>query len=282
MIFAAGFALSRCGTAPSKPAPNASTSPASAPAPEPPRPAVITDRGSELVERAVAAMGGANAVDGIRSLEIHGKAKRIFPSGEEVPLTIGMQLLFPDRYRQTIELPTVTLTTVLAPEGAYTDMGDGPVILPEAQKTEFENGFRRNLLSLLRSRRSPGFRATALPPADRGDQVEVASGGVTAVLVLDRDSGRILQMRFTTAEGVRLSENVTDYSDWRTVAGLSYPFATATSAGGKPTNSVQLESLVVDGPLDPGVFQPKTAPVPAENTDPAPAPPVPTPTPAAG
>lgn len=261
-----------------------SGAPASVSAPKPapgaaPSAEVSADaRGRELVERAVAAMGGAKVVDGVKSLEIHGKAKRIFPSGEEVPITISMQMLYPDRYRQEIELPSVKLTTVIGPEGAYTDMGDGPILLPDPQRVEFESGFRRNLISLLRARTAPGFRAEAKGKNAAGnEEVEVTASPITVTLVLDPKSGRVLQMKHTSAEGIRLNENVTEYSDWRTVSGLTYPYATSTSTGGKPANTIQVETIAVDAPLDAALFRPKTAPVPAEGTDP----PVPAPIPAA-
>jgi hypothetical protein len=225
--------------------------------------------GRELVEKAVASMGGAKVVDGVRSLDMHGKAKRIFPSGEEVSLTIATAILFPDFYRQEVELPAVKLVTVLGPDGAYTDMGDGPVLLPDEQTSEMRQSYQRNLLTLLRARGKAGFHAIAkktdTQPAGTAQEVEVQAEGIEATLAIEKSSGRITRMVFQG--GMPRKENVTEYSDWRTVSGLTYPFATTTSAAGKPANSVQLESLVVDAPLDPALFHPQSAPVRADAQD---------------
>ncbi len=229
-------------------------------------------KGNALIQKAVDAMGGARAVDAVRSLDLHGKAKRVFPSGEEVSFAMRTSILFPGRFRQEVELPMVRLVTVLGPDGAYTDMGDGPVLLPEAQRMEFDQSYRRNLLAILRSRTAPDFRAVAKGSSDAGDDVEVQSSGIVVTLTIDRASGRILRLRFTSVLGTASKENVTEYSDWRKTSALTYPFAASTLTDGKPANGVVLDSVGVDSPLDPELFQPKTAPVPSDAPDPAPTP----------
>src|SRR5450432_1382532 len=170
-------------------------------------------KGRALVDRAVEAMGGAKAVDGVRSLDLKGKAKRTFPSGEEVSFAMRTSILFPGRYRQEVELPMVKLVTVLGPDGAYTDMGDGPVLLPEAQRIEFDQSYRRNLLAVLRARNAPGFRAVAKASTEAGDDVEVDASGVVVTLTIDRATGRIARLRFVSVLGPATKENVTEYTD---------------------------------------------------------------------
>jgi hypothetical protein len=178
-----------------------------------------------------------------------------------------------------------SLVTVWTPQGAFTDMGDGPVILPDAQKTAMEQGFRRNLVGLMKSRTMPGFRATAKGGAatSSGAQVElveVASQGHTTVLGIDAASGRVLLAKWEgrIGAGGEPGETVTEFSDFKAAGSLTYPYALSSSFAGTPTHSVQLESVAVNGAMDPSLFEPKGAPVPA---DPPAAPSTPAPTPAA-
>src|SRR5262245_3177288 len=110
------------------------------------------EKGAALIRKAIDAMGGAAVVDGIKTLELRGKATRKFPGGNAVDFSSTTYMLFPDQYRQDVTLPMRSLVTVWTPQGAFTDMGDGPVILPDAQRTAMEQGLRRNLVGLMKSR----------------------------------------------------------------------------------------------------------------------------------
>jgi hypothetical protein len=256
------------------------------------------EKGATLIRTAVDGMGGVAVVDGVKALELRGKATRMFPGGNNVDFASTTYLLFPDHYRQDVTLPMGSLVTVWSPQGAFTDMGDGPVILPDAQRTAMEQGFRRNLVGLMKARTMPGFRATAkgagtTSTGDAVELVEVASQGHTTILGIDAASGRILLAKWQgrIGAGGEPGETVTEFSDFKSVpgGGLIYPYALSSVFAGNPTHSVALESVVVNGALDPALFEPKGAPVPAEPAQapapaapPATAPVPPPPTPAAG
>jgi hypothetical protein len=251
------------------------------------------EKGMALIRKAVEGMGGAAAVDGVKTLELRGKATRKFPGGNNVDFASTTYLLFPDLYRQDVTLPMGSLVTVWSPQGAFTDMGDGPVILPDAQRTAMEQGFRRNLVGLMKARTSPGFRATAKGPGTTStgaavELVEVTSQGHTTTLGIDAASGRVLMAKWEgrIGAGGEPGETVTEFSDFKAVpGGLTYPYALSSVFAGNPTHSVALESVVVNGAMDPTLFEPKGAPVPAEPAQaptPSAPPAAPPPTPAAG
>jgi hypothetical protein len=279
--------LVSCGGPPAKSVPQAA--PASPPVAASPAPAASAASGSpqerkgrELIEHAVQAMGGAKTIDGIQSLELKGKAKRIFPGGQDVVFDSRMTILVSGSVRQELDLPFGKLVTVATPAGAFTDIGDGPVLLPDAQREELESSFRRNLIVLLQARSRPDFRATAKGPAAFADgpaeQVEILSRGVEASLAIDAATGRIRAIRHLAVFGQAAGgkENVTKFSDYRTVKGLSYPFTAASTTGGEPSYSMQLETVAINEAVDPSIFEPKGNPVapdaPAMEPSPSPSP----------
>jgi hypothetical protein len=230
-------------------------------------------------------MGGANAVDGVRTLELKGNAKRIFPGGQETKFQSSTTIQLSGAVRQDLDLAFGRLTTVWTPQGAFTDMGSGPVLLPDVQRAELEAGFRRNLVALLQTRKQPDFHAF-----DRGEvtvggvsatEVEVHSAGQATTLAIDRASGRILRTRSVSPMEARSGkrETVTEYSDYRKVDGLTYPFSATTSLGGQPAAAIQLESVRLNGPVEAALFEPSTAPVPAEGPEETSPTPAATPTP---
>jgi hypothetical protein len=230
------------------------------------------EKGMALIRKAVDGMGGTGVVDGVKTLELRGKATRKFPGGNSVDFNSTTYLAFPDRYRSDVQLPMGSLVTVWTPEGAFTDMGDGPVKLPDVQTTAMEQGFRRNLVGLLKARTSPGFVATAKGPGKTPagaavELVEVRSGGHTTVLGIDPASGRILSTSWSgrIGAGGEPGETVSEFTDFRAGSdGLIYPYALTSTFAGTPTHSVVLESVLVNATIDPALFEPKGVPVSAE------------------
>lgn len=230
-------------------------------------------------------MGGADAVDGVRTLELKGHARRIFPGGQETKFESTTTILFPAAIRQDLDLAFGRLTTVWTSQGAFTDMGNGPVLLPDLQRTELEAGFHRNLIAMLQARQQSDFHAFDRGPVTVGstaaEEVEIHSGGQATTLAIDRDNGRILSMRSVSPMEARSGkrETVTVFSDYREVDHLRYPFKTSSALGGEPAAAVELETMRVNSPVEASFFEPSAAPVsPEAPAEPAPAP-SPTPTP---
>ncbi len=220
-------------------------------------------------------MGGAAAIDGVKSLELVGKTKRIFPGGQETDFTSDATILMSGALRQELTLSFGKLTTVWTPRGAFTDMGDGPVLLPDVQSKELAKAFRRNLIGLLQGRKAPGFRAAALGPtapmpgSPSAERVQISNGTEEVVVEIDPASGRIRAIRYKPeiVGGQEPKESLTEYSDYRRSGPIQYPYSTRTLVGGQVAQVSELEKVTVNGPVDESTFEPKTAPVPAEGAN---------------
>lgn len=230
------------------PAPKAATAEASA-------------KGRALIEKAVEAAGGASKIDGLKSYQETGLATRRTRDGV-AEMKNSLTWVFPDRVRQERTFaPDMTLATVVTPGEAFFVMRGASPMLDE-QRAAFEKQFKRGLLAVLRARRGEGFRAAAVGAGKSGEasveQVEVAFDGLLLTLGIEPSTGRILSLAFRgRGPGGVFGEIVENFSDYRTVDGLSLPFKVTGTFNGvaDPLQSYRVESLVINGDVSPALFE---------------------------
>ena len=124
----------------------------------------------------------------------------------------------------------------------------------------------RHLISLLRARGNAGFSAAALPAATIDgtavDRVRIKNGSVDMTVNLEKKSGQVHSVTFT---GRNIEAEIGEYtlvlSDYRDVNGLRLPFSERALFNGAPDAflSRTLQSIEVNAPLDPALFQPPAA-----------------------
>ncbi len=214
-------------------------------------------RGWKIVVHALEGMGGAAAVDAVRSMELRGRSLRTGLDGRPVEVKTTTRILFPDRYRQDIETPTGALSVVIGPGGAFlVAPGDEGAPrgtpLPPEQRREVEISVMRNPLALLKTRRDQTFEAIFGGEEEVGGRpvelVQVLSGGVSTLLSVERETGRVVRLRFDALEVL--------YSDFRPSGRLVYPFAAEGRSEGKTTMTTSLETILVNGAMPPSLFEP--------------------------
>jgi zinc protease len=215
-------------------------------------------RAGELLDRAVAAMGGAAAVDRVASLALTGTVEQKTPQGP-MEIAVAETYVFPDRYRQEVTLPFGTMTMAITGESGFAVTPQGVVDLPESQLATIRQNAARNVLGLLKARNDPGMVATALPAGELDgaplERLQVEVGGQVTVVGLDPETGRIRQLSYQgTAGGGAPGEVVQTFSDWRPVGDLEYPFAFVGSFEGEEVQRVAFDEVVVDGEIDESQF----------------------------
>ncbi len=222
----------------------------------------------KLVDKAVAAMGGPAVVDGVRSLVLASKQQQRSPLGE-YPATVTTTVLYPASVRRDVTLPGGTISTVLTPEAAWITGFLGTFPMEKADREQFEAGAMRLPLTLLKSRYGRLFRASypgPFLPGTPGDPLIVKIGSEETQLSLDPE-GRIVQIVWTGPSPVDPAKKVwirVNYSDFRTVDGLTYPFASTGWVADEKVSTSQLESIRVNAEIDSELFaKPAPAPTPA-------------------
>lgn len=191
-------------------------------------------RGTELVELALKGFGGADKVDGLRSLQV--VSTWVYGQGKnETVAKHNVIWSAPDLFR---------VEDVFNSTYGYT-LNDKQSIQIEGKKhwslapSLYAVGHRQMLrepLILLTQRKQPGFVAIA-----RGKEtldgvavelVDVALNGATSTWYVESSTGRILEVAYV-AQRTKNGLNVVKYSDFRDVSGLTLPFATSDSFNGK-------------------------------------------------
>ena len=240
-----------------------------APAPEPMAASTAaTAKARQLLDRAVAAMGGAGRIDGLSSYAESYSQVQARPQGEATVATKTIWS-FPDRVRQerTIAMQgkAISSATILSPQGMWFVSGQGePYPIRPAARPSLEQDFGRNPVALLRHRRDPDFKASALGPGSVGDStvenVRVRAGSVDVTLGIGA-SGRIHSSTFQdrNAEG-EVGTRTLVYSDFRAVEGMQLPYGIRATFNGAPDpqQSMTLDAIALNAATDPALFAPNS------------------------
>jgi YHS domain-containing protein len=218
-------------------------------------------RGRELLEKAVAAVGGAARLDGLRSYQERATTGAPARAGAAEVKT-ALFVSFPDRVRYERALSFGTLATVLTPADAFETTPRMTGALIEEQRAAFRRQFALRLVPLLRARRESGFAAASAGAGQAGgaavELVDVHFGGQSARLGIEPATGRVLSLTFRgRGPGGDFGEIVQTFSDFRAAGGLSLPFKTAATFNGEadPARSVTVEEIVLDAEVAPALFE---------------------------
>ncbi len=228
--------------------------------------AAAAAEGQKLVERALAAMGGAANVDALTSYIESMTQVQNRPQGE-VTVTTKTMWSFPDRVRQertmALQGKTMASATVLAPQGMWFLAGQGQVYpMRAASRPSLEQDFGRNPVVLLHGRTSRAFTPVSIGKAAVDgvavDNLRIVNGPIDVTLALD-PSGRIHSATYQDRNNDgEYGTFVITYSDFRQVGGLQLPHSTKATFNGQPypAQTAILDAIAINTPLDPSLFAP--------------------------
>jgi YHS domain-containing protein len=238
-------------------------------------PAVATPealkRGQALIDKAVAAMGGAAKIDGLSSFREKSVSPQTRgPMGEtEVKVNLDLLIAFPDRIRFALSMPdyddpsvTIQPVSVILPGEAFVITRSGVRPSPDAARADQERQIQRKPLSILRARNGAGFKVAAIGPGKAGEteleNVAVEFQGARYTLGIDPATGRILRLSYKRRgpQGT-YGEFIHAFSDFRSVDGLTLPFKVDATFDGQPwkNQSSTIETIVINGAIDPALFE---------------------------
>ena len=269
----AAAAAAQSPAPPASPAAPAAPPTAASPSPVPPPftpSAPDPARGAELVKKAVAAHGGAAAIDGIQRIEFSGFSGRTMQGQEPIEMASHTQMVIPSLYRNELVTQAGPIATLLNREGAFVLMSGGSVPLPEAEANALRATANRNLAILLRTRDPKEVKLARVGSARLAEgeveMVEFDLSGQKTVLAIDPKTGLVRQAIYTMPLAGVAAQVVATYSDYRPLSnGFKYPFKSQGMVDGKPVFSSRLEKVVVNGPIDESQFAlPSPPPAPAE------------------
>lgn len=219
--------------------------------------------GQALIEKAVAAFGGAAAVDAVKGIELRSHGTRRVRA-DDLSVTMVTRYFFPDRYYQELNLPMGTMKTVLGPQGAFIVAGEGALPLPEGERKTITQLVQRNIIAVLQARKRPDFHAelvgTDTVAGKPVQLVKVTRRDDTVTLAIDPPTGEVRQSRFDSPGGALpaglLVVTYWDYQPVDTVLTLRYPARAEATMSGEPAFSQTVDGVLVNPKLDDSAFQP--------------------------
>ncbi len=218
------------------------------------------ERGREILDRAVLAMGGAAAIDGTSSCAKRVEEKVV--SGEKTHEVVRSTWIeFPARFARETRWDGVGWGEVVDVGAAFLFAAEESRDMVAAQRSAFEKELGRDPLLILRSRNAPGTLVSHTGSAEiDGRAVElvaVACAGRTSTLSIDPESGAILAVSYRGRGPSALFGAREDrYGDFRPVGPLTLPFKRSVVFNGEPAEALgeTLASLEIDAAIDPAVF----------------------------
>ncbi len=229
----------------------------------------------KLLEKVLEATGGPAAVDGVKTLVSKGKAQMRTPAGT-YEATVTSTFVWPNKVRREVVLPGgMVISTTFTPGQAWISGALGNVELPPAERRQLEDSAMRTPLALLKARGHRLFWVALGDPSVAGGEkrevLVIRLAGETTEAILDADH-RIVELSWegqVVAPEGKKKRNVLRYSDFRTVEGLVYPFSSEAFTGDENVSSLIVDSLHVNEPVPPELFEP---PMPSPSPTPTPPP----------
>ena len=215
-------------------------------APKSPPTAEMVKRGDELLAKAVEAFGGGSKLDQLVSFQM--KELR------ENQVKNTLLLTFPDTLRQETVRPTFTLVSVVTPSEAFFVVNNAARSMREADRKAIYQELNHELIVLLHARNRSDFKAWL---AGEGT-VDIELPGFTTTLAIDPASGRVTSQTYKgRGPGGVVGQIAINYSDFRTVDGVSLPFKRTATFDGQPLASLSatIEAITINGKIDPSSFK---------------------------
>jgi zinc protease len=224
--------------------------------------AVATDetkaKGRELLKKAAAALGPPDTLAAVEDARMKGEVTMKTPQGE-MAMKVDVVLAYPDRIYQQLRAPMGTVTMVLTPSGSFMSNPMGTQDMPGSMKEEMARGLRRNAIALARRASDPALEVSLAGQEKVGEVetaiLDISDEGMEIRWFVDPESGRLLRASYQSIGPQGPGTRVSDYSDFRSVEGLTLPFREEVTFQGEKAQTVVIEEIGLNTSPEPGLFE---------------------------
>jgi zinc protease len=237
------------------PEPGAKPAAAGAPAAAP---ASSTPAGIALIKKVQTFVGGKAKIDAIQATHTVGSMQVQGPQG---PMEIEADTItkYPDSSRRIMKTPMGEMTMVSTPDGAFMSSPMGSQDMPGSQRTSMRNESRADVISILKNVDNPKYTFTVAGTEKAGtvdaQVLNIDADGTPIKWLVDPTSGKILRRVAQSPRG----ESITEYTEWKTIDGITIPSAFTNTTAGQPTGTGKLTTLEINPTVDPKIFEKPTA-----------------------
>jgi hypothetical protein len=213
--------------------------------------------GKALLAKVFEGAGGLEKLKSIKS--VHTKATQTLKA-QGLTLDIDEIAMGDDSIHLKVNTPNGDLTMVATSQGGFMSMAAmGTRDMPSSQRDGMLKNLRRELWFVAQHFDDPQFSFAAQGTEKVGDVdaaiVDISGAGDLLRWFIDVKTGRVLRASFQGETPAGPAAQVSDYSDWKTVNGVSMPFHVEVTSNGKPSGSVALSSVEFNPVVDPKIFE---------------------------
>ncbi len=235
------------------------------PSGEPQSEVVITpeslERGSSLLAQAIAAHGGSEAYQNIKSIISKGTLT-VSMGGQEMPLQMEMTRVMPDKSSSVVSFMGRQIYSINDGTGGWKTQGMGGPIVAKSEEDLANDAVenRREILMIFSQAGNGGYQAVYDGP-DQVDGIEVetltlldAAGGTICRLAIDATSHRLVQESYW-GETPGGEGNLTErFVEWTTVEGVEFPTKISTSMNGQVVTTVSISEILANHEVPESTF----------------------------
>jgi zinc protease len=221
---------------------------------QPAGPATSNAEGTALIGKLLAFVGGKAKIDAVQATHMVGSMTVKTPQGM-MDIDVDLTARYPDSLRRVMKTPMGEMTMVMTPDAAFMIAPMGVQDIPGSQRDGMAKEARQDLLNVLKNVGKPGYTFTATRTEKIGNvdarAVEVGVEGTTMTWFIDPANGKLLR-KFASG---RMGETTTDFTEWKTVDGVTLPSAFTLTSKGENAGGGQLKSIEINPTVDPKLFQ---------------------------
>ncbi len=217
------------------------------------------DAAKAVVMRAVAARGGLETLQAVRTLVATAATVLTTPQGP-LRATTTTYIEYPGRFRVDAAVPSGEIIQAYVDGTAWLKDPTGVRDAPDGMRDEFRQSVHRDVLTVLLAAAGDKLMGRRLPD-ERGtggralDVVELWSDGMGAVrLYVDQATGQVARESYQVQGPLGSETTVEEFDDYRAVDGLWVPFKAVVRRESAPLLERTITRLQVNAALPPGIF----------------------------
>ncbi len=222
-----------------------------------------TAEGQALLAKVIEGLGGKAKVDAVKAVRLKATMQQKTPQGD-MNADVEALMAYPDRVHTVMRLPMGEITMVLAGSEGFMVVMGSPRDLPPSMKAEMIKDAKRELILVAQQAANPKYVFTAGGTEKVGDVetqvLDINADGPTARWYVDSKSGRVLRASYQAMAMTGPVERVVDYSDFRTVDGITLPMKNKITTNGQDSGAVEATEVVINPRVDPKLFEKPASP----------------------
>ncbi|HUQ49215.1 MAG TPA: pitrilysin family protein, partial [Terriglobales bacterium] len=209
--------------------------------------------GKELVAKIANALGGQEKIAAIKSVSQSATQTLKTPRGD-IAIEAVATTVYPESSHVVMQTPMGEMVSVITPAVAFRAMGGQSQALPDSMKEEQLKDLRRDLISILQHANDPTYKFSAGEREGTTWLLDIDANGALTKWYVD-DSGKIVKASFKTTSQAGPVQRVVEYSDYRSVEGINFPFTRLTKDNGSVVAEGKVKEIKLNPAVDPKIFQ---------------------------